>query len=229
MASQSDSDDRSKIENDTPYRATILPTTKVEFDTMQSIDLAGFRAPPTSPCTTFLPSNLLTQLQIQNTCELPNINSNELEMQSELFKRKRGRKSVPHVATLFEPFKQADLQQFHENQEQKEDHSSSSSASASVSSMKGNEPPPNSPESGKVCSMNALQRCEQQQSILANLSNNTNTRQDDEDFTRSAIPYECCLSTTERANQLFQLKTQLHLTHKLQQLCQIEDSNKKME
>ncbi|PWN37587.1 uncharacterized protein FA14DRAFT_152954 [Meira miltonrushii] len=223
MATKTDLDDQSKPNIASSSNTVIIPT-KFEFDTLQNVELAtGFRAPPTSPCNTFVGvggttmTSLMSKLQMEN-CTLPHITPQELEMQNELLikQRKRGRKSAPHVATLFSsPSRSKDDESEHA------DSSFATSSSTSIPSSssffgggQGNYPPPNSPENSISSSM-----IDQNNSMLANFSCNPIGDQEEQQTCTSSYS-----SIAERATQLSQLKTQLHLTHKLEQIRRTSDS-----
>lgn len=219
MAAKTDLEDQSSPNIASSSNAVFIPA-KFEFDTMQNTDLTtGFRAPPTSPCNTFVGgggttmTNLMSKLQMEN-CTLPHITPQEIELQNELIKqRKRGRKSAPHVATLFSsPPRNKD-----DESENADSSFATSSSIPSSSSLfgggQGNYPPPNSPENAISSSM-----LDQNVSMLENLSCSSIGDQEEQ-------PGTSCPSITERATQLSQLKTQLHLTHKLEQIRQTSDSN----
>lgn len=196
-----------------------------DFDTIQSSDLStGFRAPPTSPCNTIIGggagmSSMISKLQIEN-CTLPHTTPQDLELQNEMFKRKRGRKSVPHVATLFSSSPTTSTQNKNDRNDDSVTTLSSSSLPSSSSLFDGgagNHPPPNSPEQPISNSTN-----DQNLSMLAELSCNSISDNQEDQSTSSPTSFS---PKTERAVQLSQLKTQLHLNHKLEQIRQTTDSN----
>jgi len=193
--------------------ALIAPK-KLEFDTMQSIDLtAGFRAPPTSPCNTFVGgsgmgmTNMLSNLRIEN-CSLPHITPEDLMTQNELIKqRKRGRKSAPHVSTLFaNPIKEKNVQNEGEEEKTEADNSFASSSSSippssSLFGGAGNYPPPNSPENPISCSMIDSQNV----SLLANLSFNSQEEQPESSSSSS----NCCSSKSGKGLSTFPIENSI--------------------